>query len=124
MANKSKQKGNAFEYDCQASLKQIMPDIYRTSERGYQMQYDLRSEKENSVFECKRLKAITWNSLEKFYRELENLVGKPKAYLLFQSNFQPCLVFYRDFDDHHLHIKRFEDVFNVPFIKHESSRRK
>lgn len=128
MVNKSKQKGNSFEYDCQDSLKQVMPEIYRTSERGYQRQYDLKDDKSNSVFECKRLKGISWNQLEKFYNLLIMVSFKisrkkdANVYLLFQSNHQPCLVFY-DFGDHHFHIKKFEDVFHVPFIKHESTRR-
>jgi len=120
----AKSKGSSFEYDCQHSLKKLFPDIYRTSERGFQMQYDLHSESGKMVFECKRLKGISWNQLDKFYEKLEKV--KPYNYgscLLFKSNRQPCLVFY--IDDHaRIVIESFEDVFGVPFEKHPSTRPK
>lgn len=118
----AKSKGNQFEYDCQASLKAIYPDIYRTSERGFQQQYDLRSDTGKVVFECKRLKGISWNQCVNFWCKLrERTPLGYNSYLLFKSNNQPCLVF----DIHmHPHITTFENKFLTPFIKHESTRKK
>jgi hypothetical protein len=124
----AKSKGSQFEYDVVASLQQLYPFTYRTAELGFQRQYDVEV-KDNSaahntllIVECKRLKGISWNEALKLYNKL--LFKKPsscqKAYLLFQSNHQPCLVF---FDINGVHtIKRFEDVFGVDFIKHKSTR--
>lgn len=122
----AKSKGNQFEYDCQASLKQIYLDIYRTSERGFQQQYDLRSDLYKVVFECKRLKGISWNQLVKFYEKLNNRIEDDyDAFLLFKSNNQPCLVFFKEEKDSpYFLIKSFEEVFESKFIKHESTRGK
>jgi hypothetical protein len=137
MSNFAKQKGNSFEYDCQQSLEQnIFQNVTRTSERGYQRQYDLEvrdnaTQKIVAIIECKRLKGISWNQAFVFYDKLSNKavfmvqqVGAtsivPKPYLLFQSNHQPCLVMYLCDDE--LTVRRFEDVFGVPFIKHKSTR--
>ena len=40
----AKSKGSQFEMNCEASLQQRYPDCYRTHERGYIMQYDLKSD--------------------------------------------------------------------------------
>ena len=121
----AKSKGSQFEYDCQASLKAIMSDIYRTAERGFQMQFDLHSEAEKASFECKRLKGISWNQLLKFYQKLAKLrPDEEDIYLLFKSNHQPCLVFTYDYETTSYKIQPFEAVFETPFIKHESTRAK
>jgi hypothetical protein len=120
----AKSKGNQFEYDCQASLQPCYSDIYRTAERGFQRQYDLRSDFDKVVFECKRLKGISWNQCKKFFDKLES--KKPedyKGYLLFQSNRQPCLVMYKGYFDI-IEVCEFKDKFNLPFIKHKSTRAK
>ena len=138
MANFAKQKGNRFEYDCQDSLKQVFQNVIRTSERGYQLQYDLevrdsKGEKIVAIIKCKRLAGVSWNQLARFYEKLaakanaqepygigpDGLV-KPKTYLLFQSNRQPCLVFTK-YDGKYV-IQEFKDLFGCPFIKHKSSR--
>jgi hypothetical protein len=116
----AKSKGSSFEYDCQHSLKAKYPQIYRTSERGFQRQYDLCDENSLSAFECKRLKGISWNQLVGYYDKLEKVAGQGNNFLLFQSNRQPCLVFYKK--DTGYTINLFETVFNVPFAKHPSTR--
>jgi len=121
----SKSKGSSFEYDCQSSLQQmrVFKDLYRTAERGYQREYDLRSDEGKCCFECKRLKGMSWNQAKKF---LINLIGASEEgygnYVLFKSNQQPCLVMY--FTATGVTVQEFEDVFGVPFIKHPSTRRK
>jgi len=118
----AKAKGSSFEYDCQESLKVRYPDVYRTSERGFQMQYDLRTDIGEMVFECKRLRAMTWNQAKKILQKLFTV--KPTdftPYLLFKSNQQPCLVMYMD-DTGYYCVKEFTAVFGIPFIKHESTR--
>lgn len=142
MANFAKQKGNSFEYDCQDSLKQAFQNVIRTSERGYQLQYDIEvrnstNEKIVAIIECKRLAGVSWNQLVGFYEKLaakleiiqnENdkkhvyntQIVDVRAYLLFQSNRQPCLVFTK-YDGKYV-IQEFKDLFGVPFIKHKSSR--
>jgi hypothetical protein len=119
----AKSKGSQFEYDCQASLTPYYEDVYRTSERGFQLQYDLISDKFRAVFECKRLKGISWNQCKKYFDKLENV--KPdgyEAYLLFKSNHQPCLVMSKY--NGLLMVITFEDSFGVQFIKHPSTRTK
>ena len=122
----AKAKGSSFEYDCQHSLKAKHPEVYRTAERGFQMQYDLHVEDslttDTYVFECKRLKGISWNQLVKFYEKLEKVTpDADDRFLLFQSNRQPCLVFTR-LDGYKFIIMKFEYVFGVPFEKHPSTR--
>lgn len=117
----AKSKGSSFEYDCQHSLKTKFPNIYRTSERGFQLQYDL--EADMAVFECKRLKGISWNQAKKFYEKLRERAPEHKEpYLLFQSNRQPCLVMYMD--KMSISVCEFEDLFHTPFEKHPSTRKK
>ena len=118
----AKNKGSSFEYDCQYSLSQIYPEIYRTSERGFQLQYDLECDK--YVFECKRLKGISWNQCVKFYDKLQEKIPFGKiGYLLFQSNRQPCLVMSKTLNGGY-QINQFENVFNTDFLKHPSTRAK
>jgi len=119
----AKSKGSQFEYDCQHSLKAIYPEIYRTSERGFQLQYDL--ECDGAVFECKRLKGMNWNQAKKYFIKLLSKTPKKGlvfkySFLLFKSNQQPCLVMY--FADDIFTVRTFEDVFCVPFEKHPSTR--
>jgi len=116
----AKNKGSSFEYDCQYSLSTLYPDIWRTSERGFQLQYDL--ECNEAVFECKRLKSLSWNQATKFFNKLVNKTEhlSKYRYLLFKSNQQPCLVMY--VDDDLFTVRTFEDVFGVPFEKHPSTR--
>lgn len=117
----AKKKGSAHEYDCQYSLSSIYPTIFRTSERGFQLQYDL--ECDDAVFECKRLKSLSWNQAYKFLLKLAHVApeGKYPA-LLLQSNRQPCLVMaLDDFDKPTM--MTFEDFFHVPFEKHPSTRK-
>jgi len=119
----AKAKGSSHEYDCQESLQPIYPLIYRTSERGFQLQYDLRSDCEGlkAVFECKRLKSLSWNQAKKFFEKLEKVAPEGySSFLLFKSNRQPCLVMYQDI--HGICVRTFEDVFKVPFLKHKSTR--
>jgi len=118
----AKSKGSSFEYDCQHSLKAKYPLIYRTSERGFQRQFDLCDEESLSAFECKRLKGISWNQLVSYYEKLEKVTVQGNNFLLFQSNRQPCLVFYKN--DAGYTINTFESVFGTPFEKHPSTRPK
>ena len=116
--------------DCAYSLKKIDSSVRRVGQEGFQLQYDLESD--NSVFECKRLKGLSWNQAVKFFEKLESkapfvTVGSftlPKrCYLLFKSNNQPCLVMGRLLpDDDLICIMTFEDYFNTPFLKHLSMR--
>ena len=118
----AKVKGAAFEYDCQESLEVIYEDIYRTSERGFQQQYDLRSDTHQVVFECKRLAGISWNQAVKFFKKLKTKAPKGyDSYLLFKSNRQPCLVMYEG-NQHNITINTFEDHFRTDFVKHKSTR--
>ncbi len=123
----AKSKGSQFEYDCQYSLEQKYDSVTRTAERGYQRQYDLKvMVRENTydyyAIECKRLKGISWNQLKKFYNKLTRSTPHAKyCYVIFQSNFQPCLVYYFCPGIGYT-IRQFLDVFGVPFVKHPSTR--
>ena len=114
----ARSKGSQMEIDSEHSLRPIYSDIRRTGGEGMYMQYDLQTDKGQTVFECKRLKGISWNQLVKLYAKLESV--KPKGYdcyILFKSNHQPCLVFKQGY------ITTFEDYFMVPFIKHTAVKR-
>lgn len=118
----AKAKGSAFEYDCQESLQASFPDIYRTSERGFQLQYDLRSDEQSMVVECKRLKGMSWNQARKYFLKLMDKA--PEGYhsiLLFKSNQQPCLAMFLTIKGL-VTVREFQDVFGVPFVKHKSTR--
>jgi len=121
----SKSRGSSMEYDTQESLQVLYPDIYRTSERGFCLQYDLRSDKHKVLVECKRLKGMSWNQAKKFLDKLEKIkyatdLHKYDVYLVFKSNQQPALVMTYDFGE--LRVMTFEDYFKTPFIKHTSTR--
>jgi hypothetical protein len=120
----AKSKGSQFEYDCQYSLSKLYPEIYRTSERGFQLQYDL--ECDSAIFECKRLKSLSWNQAVKYFEKLNKVALKNKQpYLLFKSNHQPCLVMSWSSlgnSNRFMLISTFEDCFGVPFLKHPSTR--
>jgi len=121
----AKAKGSSFEYDCQYSLGKIYPDIFRTSERGFTLQYDLQTDNGHAVFECKRLKALSWNQAVKFFKKLqEKSPNGYRPYLLFQSNRQPCLVMYSDPLTYEIYITQYETLFKRRFEKHESTRKK
>ena len=119
----AKSKGNQFEYDVQASLLPKLEDLYRTSERGFQLQYDLCSYKYSVAIECKRIAGFTWNQLVKYYKKLKEKSGKQQNYLVFKANQQPCLVMWEDVD-YALTVSEFENFFDLPFIKHKSTRAK
>ena len=117
----AKSKGSQFEMNCAYSLKAIYPDIRRPGPEGFQLQYDLESEYQ--VFECKRLKGMSWNQAEKFFTKLESVAPENKtAYLLFKSNRQPCLVMAREIILKVIRVFKFEDYFGIPFTKHPSTR--
>lgn len=122
----AKSKGSQFEYSCQYSLQQwTNKPVTRTSERGFQMQFDLKIGDEDGDYwavECKRLKGISWNQLVKFYEKLDKVTPETKyKFILFQSNRQPCLIFYKNFGGSY-NIQTFEDYFLTPFQKHPSTR--
>lgn len=120
----AKSKGSQFEMDVEASLQQKYPDCFRTHERGYVQQYDLKSDKEQFAVECKRLKGISWNQAKKYFHKL--MTVKPTNYeplLIFKANQQPVLVMFMD-ETYSISVKEFENYFGVPFIKHEPIKRK
>lgn len=125
----AKSKGSQFEYDVQYSLGKVYPDIYRTSERGFQLEYDLHSDEGNLVVECKRLKSLSWKQAEKFYYKLADRSPEGyKPYLVFKSNQQPALVMFEkyelDKDAFSIYVKKFYDVFGVTLEKHPSTRKR
>ena len=119
----AKVKGAMAEYDTWESLKGIYPNILLTKQLGFQMQYDLVDHGSKTVFEVKRLKSMSWNQALQFYRKLASVSLKYYApYLIFKSNNQPALVMY-EFEGRMI-VAEFQTVFNVPFIKHISTRSK
>ena len=121
----AKIKGSQFEYACFDSLKQALPNIRLTKQLGFVGQYDLIDEASCKIFECKRLRGISWNQLLKFYIKLKQVApDNYSCFILFQSNHQPCLVFHQDQFLKDLCIKSFIDCFQIPFIKHEPIKRK
>ena len=119
----AKAKGSAFEYDVQASLSVLYRDMYRTKERGFQSRVDLVSETFLVAIECKRWKGISWNQLKILYDDLDSRFKEYDCFVCFQCNRQPPLVMFRDRDGRYF-ICDFQGLFKVPFIKHESSRKR
>jgi hypothetical protein len=132
MASIKAKKGNPFERDVEASLRQVYPDARRTHEIGYILEYDVISDIGKIAVECKRIRGVSWNRLVKFYNKLNSVAPVGYAcYVIFQCNHQPCLVFYTEIiKPTHAPlgyacytIKRFQDVFGVQFIKHIPTHR-
>ena len=125
----AKLKGSQFEYDCVHSLKKAYPqcNVYLTKELGFQKQYDICIEFDKSFkhfVECKRLKGISWNQLMNLHKKLKEVTADNidnRRYILFQSNFQPCLVFYNNHKNI-FRIETFKSYFHVGFEKHPSTR--
>lgn len=127
----AKAKGRNLEYDAQASLEQIYPNVTRTAERGYSRQYDLEVRNHETleiiaIIECKRLKTASWNQLTNIYEKLKTKIPQKapkttKTYLIFKNNQQPCLV-YHEIEEAKT-IQTFKQVFGVPFIKHENTKK-
>ena len=126
----AKSKGKSFERDIEASLKQIYPDIHLTHEVGYVQGLDLISHEHKIAVECKRHKGFSWNELIKIHTLLNsrvdntNIIDSTTYYCLviFQSNRQPPLVFFRDRNATIYYIMDFKDYFHVPFIKHTPAK--
>ena len=124
MVSMKAKKGNPYERDCEASLRQTFPDAHRTHETGYILQYDIISPNSQTCYECKRLKGISWNQLEQFYKKLKQAAPEGyKCYVLFKSNHQPALVFQVDEMFACYCIKTFTETFGVNFVKHEPVKR-
>ncbi len=127
----SKSSGSSFEYNALESLQVIYPDAYLTKQRGFQLKWDIQDDNAKVIWECKRLKSMSWNQAEKFLDKLSLLAPKLyKYYLLFKSNFQPCLVMYREtkqlMDTQFIsivNVMKFEDYFSTPFVKHTPIRK-
>lgn len=117
----AKSKGAQMEYNTQFSLNEAGYNFFRTSERGFQLQYDLQDDNYKAVIECKFLKTITWNQAKAFFLKLCSKAPENyETYLIYKTNQQPVLVMYND--EEKLVVAEFEDVFNVPFLKHPSTR--
>ena len=138
----AKQKGSQMEYSCYDSLKSIIPDIRLTKQLGFVGQYDLISDKEHIIIECKRHKGFSWNELYKYFIKVSekavdlSLSSKDNSglryipYVVFQANRQPCLVMKRTMfidkmiqgekvlDKNTIVVVPFEDYFGTPFVEH------
>lgn len=116
-------KGTPYERNIEASLRQLYPDTRRTHEIGYILQYDIISDIGKKAIECKRIRGISWNQLIKFYKKLVQVAPKGyECYISFQCNHQPSLIFGVD-ETGKYYIRTFQDIFNVPFIKHIPTHR-
>lgn len=117
----ARSKGSQFEIDAEHSLRQVYRDIRRCGGEGFYLGYDLITDTSKICFETKRLKGISWQQAKIFKELLDRRSPKDyENYLLFQSNRQPCLVMH--YVSGRLSIQEFDKVFNVPFIKHLSSK--
>jgi len=111
-----------MEYQTQASLTPLYPDMFRTSERGFVLQYDLQSDQGKIVVECKRLKAFSWNQLSKFYYKCKDKAPERyTAFLVFKANRQPALVMH-EVKGEYLTVNLFADVFNTDFVCHKTGK--
>lgn len=121
----AKNKGANLEYDVAYSLNKGYPDTYLTKQLGFQQQQDVRNDKSKFVIECKRLKGISWNQCVKFLDKLISVAPEDyESVLVFKSNNQPALVMICiNVNQRNMYsIHPFEEWFQVPFLKHESTR--
>jgi len=120
----SKSKGAQMEYSVADSLRPIFPDILVTKQLGFVSQYDLVSKDSMIVIECKKHKGFSWNELMKYFIKLEEVAPeKYKAFVIFKSNHQPCLVMYRHKISREIVVSLFYDVFELDFIKHVGKKK-
>ena len=109
LRSSARDKGNAFEYDVEYSLKARYPDIRALEKRGYARGYDLISEQAHIVIECKFHQSMTWNELVKIFETTRQRAEPNMAVVVFKTNQQPVLVFIGS------RIIPFLDFFGVPF---------
>jgi hypothetical protein len=120
----AKTKGAQFELSCRDSLQQCYHDIVRWGGEGYSMQWDLYSKEHMVAIECKRLAGISWNELVKFYEKLVKQAPAGVAcFVLFQSNRQPPLVFYKACEGKYW-IAEFKTIFGVPFLERKNKAKR
>lgn len=113
----AKKKGSGMEYNIQESLRAVYPDILLTKELGYQLGYDLVSNKAEMAIEAKFHRTLTWTQAKKLWIKLKVNASEMKDhYLIFKTNFQPVLVMSQHPIDGRICVREFEDVFEVPFI--------
>lgn len=113
----SKSKGSQFEMSVRDSLIVKYPNMLLTKQEGYVTQYDLIDRTERICIECKKHKGFSWNEIEKYYYKLyEKAPVSYNCYVIFQANRQPCLVMGPS--EIGLVVRKFIEVFDVPFIKH------
>ena len=138
-----KSKGSQFELSCRDSLAQKYPDVLLTKQEGFQQGFDIWIPSVKIAIECKRHKGFSWRELEKYFLKLEERIKANKdenddgiytPCLIFQGNYQPCLVMYKSFLSggtyelkspigmNGLFVSPFENVFLVPFIKHKGKK--
>ena len=126
----AKVKGNQMEYNIQDSLKPIYPRILLRKELGFYEGYDLVDDEHKIAIEAKSHARFTWNELLKYWKKLcKNAPEGYIKYLIFKSNRQPILVMFEQFQGSDkirgdLIVKEFEDLFGLPFIKHEPRRKR
>ena len=134
-----KSKGSQFEMSVRDSLVQKYLDVILTKQEGYVKQYDIWIPSAKIAIECKRHKGFSWNELEKYFLKLEKRIQANKdendtsvytPYLIFQGNHQPCLVMCNFYIPNEIItsfnsiiIKKFEDIFEIPFIKHKGNKK-
>ena len=127
----SKSKGSQFEYSCQASLQQKYPTIYLTKQLGFQRQFDICSDNDRIAIECKKERNTTWNQAKKYLDKLisvapeyddgiHDFTAKYDCYLIYRCNNMPIMVMFKK--DNKYYQMEFSDCFDVPFIKHKSTR--
>ena len=120
----SKSKGSQFEYNVQASLLPLYPDIYLTKQLGFQRQFDVCNDKgdDKLAIECKKERNTTWNQAKKYLDKLMQVTEPTHCRLLvYRCNNMPIMVMWRDIQGTYLQTE-FELYFGVPFIKHKSTR--
>jgi hypothetical protein len=113
--------------DVKYSLEPIFTDIVRFGAEGFQRQFDLCDDKYEIAIECKNVKGISWNELQKYYEKLESVAPQEYSkFVVFHTLRQPVLVFHKFFDtstaSHQYSINTFESVFGIAFVKHKSTR--
>ena len=130
----AKSKGSNFEYNVHASLLPKYPTIYLTKQLGFQRQFDLCDDTNYICIECKKERNTTWNAAKKYLDKLisvsptktnkDSIISiKYSSYLVYRCNNMPIMVMYKTGPINGKYVQmEFQDFFEVPFIKHKSSR--
>jgi len=122
MASMKAKKGNPFEYDTAYSLQQGGYKVKRMDDNTAGIDLIANTELKKCIYliECKNRQNLSWNSLVKIYNKTVKTAKKNRLRgipaVVFKSNRQPTLVFWKPTGRDHI-ITTFNDMFFCEWSK-------